>query len=83
MFARLRFVSQLAMVIQPLRFALLISAGLGFALAGLPLPATGQADLRSSFPGRKVGGGDKGGVQRKNTGSPGSGEQRFCAREFS
>ena len=60
MFARLRFVSQLAMVIQPLRFALLISAGLGFVLVGLPLPATGQADLRSSFPVRKVGGGTRG-----------------------
>ena len=48
------------MVNQPLRFAGLISAGLGVVLTGFPLAASAQANLRSSFPGRRVGGGTRG-----------------------
>ena len=45
---------------QPLRLATLISVGLGVALTGFPLAAFAQANLRSSFPGRRVGGGTRG-----------------------
>ena len=48
------------MVNQPLRLAGLISAGLGVVLTGFPLAASAQANLRSSFPGRRVGGGTRG-----------------------
>ena len=45
---------------QPLRLATLISVGLGVALTGFSLAAFAQANLRSSFPGRRVGGGTRG-----------------------
>ena len=48
------------MVAKPLRLTALIAAGLGVALGGLPLGASAQDNLRSSFPGRRVGGGTRG-----------------------
>lgn len=54
------FVSLVEMVAQPLRLATLISAGLGVALTSFPLAVSAQANLRSSFPGRRVGGGTRG-----------------------
>ena len=48
------------MVAKPLRLTALIAAGLGVALGGFPLGASAQDNLRSSFPGRRVGGGTRG-----------------------
>ena len=53
-------VSLVEMVAQPLRLATLISAGLAVALTSFPLAVSAQANPRSTFPGRRVGGGTRG-----------------------
>jgi hypothetical protein len=43
-----------------LKAALFFIAGLGLTAGALPGPVFGQVDLRSTFPGRRVGGGTRG-----------------------